>query len=190
MAQVTVSVLWGGMEAGDEVGGRAVAFVAITQGIDGFIPFAEARQADLMRDMDVEVEVISVDAAARKVGLRVHRDRRSQVTAGHGVPVSEAHADLPAVGTRLLGRVARVVPAQANRGGFLLLRLSGYENGPLAILPNVKMTEDLRADLDNGHVDPNEEILVEVFRTDPLRNRVELGDVAEDTDSDRPSAAA
>jgi hypothetical protein len=96
-------------------------------------------------------------------------------------------AKLPAVGARLLGIVTSAVPEQQGRGGFLLLRLKGYENGPRAILHCTQMSQELREDLNDSEVDLiNEEIMVQVTQVDPSRKRIALLELPE---ADQEAAA-
>ncbi len=157
------------------------AFVSVAHGIHGYVPFAEARRANITRDMDVQAEIVNIDRVKRKVTLRL-------VGRGPGPGPEPLGKDLPAVGDKLVGTVARIESTRENKGGFLLLRLKGYEQGPLAMLHVTKMTEDLRSDLQNGQVEMGEEISVEVLRVDPWRSRIDLGDV-DDGDAGTSSAA-
>jgi hypothetical protein len=156
----------------------AGAFRSITGKINGRVPFAEARQAGLTHDAQAEVEVIRVDPATRQVPLRL----RKVLTGSPALAVlppapapAPVTAGLPAVGARLLGIVTSAVPEQQGRGGFLLLRLKGYENGPRAILHCTQMSQELREDLNDSDVDLiNEEIMVQVTQVDPSRRRIAL----------------
>src|SRR5450755_355330 len=97
--------------------------------INGFVAFAEARQAGLERGTEVEAEVTRVDVATRKVWLHVRRTlTQAPVSAPDLSPPRPLTASpaLPVVGSRLLGYVTHWVPQQDQRGGFILLRLKGY----------------------------------------------------------------
>jgi small subunit ribosomal protein S1 len=190
---------WPGLIAGYQVGttftSRVVsvregvgAFISITGGIKGRVPCTEARQAGLARDAQVVVEVVRVDPVLRQVGLRL-----AKVAAGGpalvAVPPSPA-AGLPPVGTRLLGEIIRAVPQEAGRGGYLLVRLDGWENGPLAILHWKRMSRELREDLNDSRVDLiSVELTVEVIRVDPSRRRIELLELPEENQEAAATAA-
>jgi len=170
------------------------AFISVTQRINGFVAFAEARQAGLERGTEVEAEVTRVDVAARKVWLHVRRTlTQAPVQTPDPSPPGPVTASpaLPAVGTRLLGYVTHWVPQQDQRGGFILLRLKGYEDGPTAILHFTKMTQELRDDLNDSQVDlKEEEIPVEVVRIDAVRNRIAVRECPEsDAAANQASAA-
>jgi small subunit ribosomal protein S1 len=166
-------------------------FVSVAHGINGHVPVAEARQANLLRDMEVEVEVVRVDPVARKVDLRLHR----VLTLGRSVtllphPTSANLRDLPTVGMKLTGHVKRAEPEQGHRGGFILLRLADYPKAPLAILHCTQMSRELREDLNDSGVDlANEKITVEVVRVDAVHARIDVMELVEDDDSE-PVAAA
>jgi ribosomal protein S1 len=141
----------------------------------------------------VEVEVVRVDPAARQVSLRLRKVLTGSPALA-AVPPAPAPArvasGLPAVGARLLGIVTSAVPEQQGRGGFLLLRLKGYENGPRAILHCTQMSQELREDLNDSDVDLiNEEIMVEVTQVDPSRRRIALLELPEADQETAPTAA-
>ena len=77
------------------------------------------------------------------------------------------------------------------RGGYILLRLKGYEHGPTAMLHCSKMTQDLRDDLNDSEIDlKDEKIPVEVVHVDPVRNRISVRESLEaDLAADQASAA-
>jgi small subunit ribosomal protein S1 len=141
------------------------AFIAVTDEINGFLPYAEARQGRLTRDAEVTVEVVEVNVETRKIALRLRQALESADV-----------ASLPRTGERLVGQIIQAVPERRNRsGGFLLVRLAGYENGPLAMLHCTRMAAPLRAELNSdagGAV--NKLIWVEVIHIDRARHRIQL----------------
>jgi hypothetical protein len=167
------------------------AFISVAHGIDGFMPFAEAKQANLTQDAQVEVEVLRVDETARQVRLRLRNTRAATHAPARQVAQSpDAPADLPSVGMQLHGRVFKAVPEQDGRGGFLLLRLAGYEHAP-AILHRARMSQDLREDLNDAEIDLHgEEIKVEVIRVQRKPRRIELLELPEPDEADIQAAAA
>jgi len=168
----------------DGVGG----FVAVTHGVNGHLPFGEVRLAGLQRGTEVEVEIVRVDQAARKVGLHLHRVLTPTGQAAQQTrPASANTQDLPTVGTTLTGQIKRAEPEQGHRGGYILLSLEGYPKAPWAKLHCTQMTQELREDLNDGDVDlGDEEITVEILRVDAVRGRIEVREVAQD----EPSALA
>jgi hypothetical protein len=160
------------------------AWVSLTMGINGHIPAEEARQAGLQRFDDVEAEVAYVDAEARRVGLHLRarpavRTVPEPRAAHHDRLVgSLPPAHLPAPGQRLRGWVVRTVPDK----GFVLLELEGHEQERPALLHIRHMLPELKADLQNGKVEADEEVFVEVRqvrRRDNGRWDVELSEIPE-----------
>jgi small subunit ribosomal protein S1 len=64
------------------------AFVEVAAGINGRVPFAEARWAGLTTGVWVQVSVVSADPVLRRIGLRLHRvlGSRSPAHPSPGVP--------------------------------------------------------------------------------------------------------
>jgi small subunit ribosomal protein S1 len=145
------------------------AWVGLASGINGYLPMPAARQANLNRHDDVEVEVIGINPAARKVGLRLRRAVTPPL-ADQSAATSTPAPALPQVGEMMRGWVVKVVPEK----GFILVELSGYEHARPAILHISRMAAVLRADLLAGKIKVDEEISVEVLRVDPHKSRVEL----------------
>jgi len=165
---------------GDGIG----AFAEVAGKVNGLILGTRNRRADLGAGTEVEVEVFKVEPENRQITLRLHKISVSPLPvpprngnghgqlAGQGVPVG-----YPAVGARLDGQVVKIVPEKEHQGGYLLVKLDGPRQWPTAMLHCTKMTSDLRHDLNNGHVDLDEEISVEVVQVDPIRRRVYVKDL-------------
>jgi hypothetical protein len=166
------------------------AFVAVTGGINGRVPFAAALRASLTPDAHVEVQVVRVDPAARQVGLRLC-GVLPHSPAPATPPAARMPPGMPAIRTRLSGCVTRAVPELHGRGGFLLLRLKGYEKGPRAILHWKHMSQERRENLNDSDVDLiDEEIMVEVIKVGPSRKRIELREPPEFREPAEPDQEA
>ncbi|GAA3283612.1 hypothetical protein Dvina_38665 [Dactylosporangium vinaceum] len=163
------------------------AFVSVAHGINGYVRYAQARQANLSPDMDVDVEIRSVDPAERKIRLKLHALAEP---AGAGpaaaMPLGAVAAVtplLPPIGARLEGRVVQATPERQERrgGGFVLLRLAGYEDGPLAMLHCTRMSETLRDELNGGRLSTSERVVaVQVLHTDAEHRRIQLAQPRDD----------
>jgi small subunit ribosomal protein S1 len=159
-------------------------FIGLDAGVSGLIPQSSIKgPAPLVGD-SVEVVITRMDAAQRKVALRlVSATAQSTADALTG-RLTEA---LPKPGHRSSGTVVRIVPERDGRGGFLLLRLPGHSRPAMLLAQH--MSEDLRSDLNDGQVEMGEEILVEVTSVDETRNKVLLRELPE-ASADQPAAAA
>ena len=75
------------------------AFVEVVDGINGRIPFAEARRAGLGQGVWVQAGVVAVDPVLRRVGLRLHRVLGGRPpTAGHWAHRANRRRTVPADG--------------------------------------------------------------------------------------------
>jgi small subunit ribosomal protein S1 len=162
----------------DKVG----AFVQIDHGINGLIPESTLGAQKLACGDEVEVSILQVDSEHRRVALRLERvmkvtKPKERVTKGK----------LPPVGYQTYGEVVRATPENGQTGGFILLRLAGYEQ--LGLLHCTQMSPELRADLNNKEVEIGEEIFVQVVRTDAERRRVALKEIPEPDEPAVPTAA-
>lgn len=162
----------------DKVG----AFVRIDDGINGLIPESNLGSRKVASGDEVEVSILRVDAELRRVTLRMER-----IMKGIAPHTSVAEAKFPPIGHQTYGEVVRIAPETGKAGGFVLLRLSGYE--PLALLHCTQMSPELRADLNGNEVELGEEIFVQVIRTDADRGRITLKEIDEPQEPTVPTAA-
>jgi small subunit ribosomal protein S1 len=151
------------------------AFVQVAGRVNGLIRATKARGAELAPGAEVEVEVLKVDTENRQVTLRLCRVMPTPLPLPSQQP--NATGPYPAVGHRVDGEVVTVKPE--GQGGYLLLRLEGKAHWPLAMLHCTRMSEDLRHDLNNGHVERGEVIPVKILEVDPLHHRIRVEDVPE-----------
>jgi small subunit ribosomal protein S1 len=169
------------------------AFAEVAGKVNGLILSSRDRGADLGVGTEIEVEVFRVEPENRQITLRLHRVCSAvsplPIRTRGGQPAPRpVTGGYPAVGARLDGRVVKIVPEGEGQGGYLLVKLDGPQQWPTAMLHCTKMTSDLRHDLNHGHVDLDEEILVEVVQVDPFRRRVavkDLPDPADEADAGR-----
>jgi small subunit ribosomal protein S1 len=165
--------------------GGVGAFVQVAGGVNGLIRGTKARSAELAAGAEVEAEVLKVDTENRQVALRLCRVLPTAVPPPS--PRPNPTGDYPAAGHRVDGEVVTVKPE--GQGGYLLLRLAeGKAHWPLAMLHCTRMSEDLRHDLNNGHVERGDLILVEILEADPLHHRIKVEDIPEQDDA--PQLAA
>lgn len=163
------------------------AFAEVAGKVNGLVLGSRDRGTDLGVGTEIEAEVFKVEPEIRQITLRLH----TIYQAGSPLPVPlrnvqpathAAPGGYPAVGTRLDGRVVKIVPEGERQGGYVLVKLDGPQHWPTAMLHCSKMTSDLRHDLNNGHVDLDEEISVEVVQVDPFRRRVSVKDLPDASD--------
>ncbi len=151
----------------DKVG----SFVAVADEINGLIPKSTLTGPVPPVGAEVEVRIGKFDKVNRRISLRLNRivtDTSGRQRSG------------PRPGQRGYGTVTKAVPYRDGRGGFILLRIEGRERP--AMLLRKDMSEDLRADLENGHVEVDEEIYVEVASVDRDRDRVLLRELPDPED--------
>lgn len=141
-------------------------FVEVHNGVNGLVPERTLAGNIPQRGCEVEVKVTKMDAADRQIGLRLNKI----VSVVPDVPVDDSVRRL--LGQRGYGKVVRACPQRDGRGGFVLLTVEGRDRP--AMLLCKYMTDSLRADLANGHVDVGEEIYVEVVEVSPAGDRVLL----------------
>jgi small subunit ribosomal protein S1 len=149
-------------------------FVAIDNGVNGLIPEKTITGPIPTEGTQVEVRVASIDRATRRISLRLNR----------ALTAVTPQQTNPLLGREGYGRVVKAAPLKDGRGGFILLEISGRERP--AMLHSKDMTDDLRADLNNGHVDVGEEIYVTVARVDETNDKIFLQELPEP--EDKPSA--
>jgi len=163
-------------------------FVAVADEINGLIPNCTLTGPVPPVGAKVEVRIGKLDRANRRISLRLNRILTD-------APSGQQQQAGPRPGQRGYGTVIRAVPYREGRGGFILLQIEGRERPAMLLQKN--MSEDLRADLTNGHVDVDEEIYVEVISVDHARDKVllrELPDPEDQTEDatqpgDQPSAS-
>jgi len=156
------------------------AFVAVADDINGLVPKSTLTGPMPSVGARVEVRVGRLDTANRRISLRLNRVE----------PQAREESSGPRPGQRGFGTVTKAVPFQDGHGGFILLRIEGRERP--AMLLRKDMSEDLRADLENGHVDVDEEIYVEVVKVEQgAKGRVLLRELPDpDGKAEAPPAAA
>ena len=135
-------------------------FVRVDGEVNGLIPQSTITGPVPAEGARVEVTVTRIDSSKRRISLRLA-----------GIEARPEQGDVY-VGQRAHATVSRIEPERDGKGGFLLLRLPNRKRP--ALLPVQHMSEDLRADLNNGHVDPDEELYVEVLSIDTTKNKVLL----------------
>jgi small subunit ribosomal protein S1 len=156
------------------------AFARIEFDVNGMIPMEQFQGAPPAPGTEIEVTVTRMDAEQRRIALRLNRIL--------GRPAVQATTSmLVSPGWQGTGRVVKIVPEADGRGGYILVRLA--DGTRPAMLLARDMTNDLRLDLNNGHVDVGEELDVEVLSVDPTRNRVLLRSLP-DIDAGAAEAAA
>lgn len=136
------------------------AFVRVAKGVNGLVSTAALRGAAPPRVGDaIDVGVVRTDVAGRRITL-------SPASGGpaSGRPVAMVRQAAPGVGERFDAEVMRVAPENGRAGGFALVRLPGYPGN--AMLHCTRMSPDVRADLNEGRLEPGELLLVEVVRID------------------------
>ena len=122
-------------------------------------------RACLTEGARVEVTVTRIDSSQRRISLRLART--------YALPQQgDVH-----VGQRAHATVARIEPGRDGKVGFLLLQLPNRTRPALLLAQH--MSEDLRADLDDGQVDLDEELYVEVLSIDTNKNSVLLRELTD-----------
>jgi len=147
------------------------AFVQVAGGINGLIRGARDSGAELPSGTEVEVEVLKVDTDNRQVDLRLCRILPTSA------PAPVPAGDYPAAGRHVNAQVTTVKPE--GMGGYLLLRLEGEAHWPLAMLHCTRMGEDMRHDLNNGHIERGQVIRVEILEADPLHHHIKVRNIPE-----------
>jgi small subunit ribosomal protein S1 len=135
-------------------------FVRVDGEVNGLIPQNTIAGPVPAVGARVEVTVTRIDTSKRRISLRLE-------DACTAPQQSDIH-----VGQRAHAVVTRVEPERDGKRGFLLLRLPTRQRPALLLAQH--MSEDLRADLNNGHVDRDEEIYVEVLSIDTTKDSVLL----------------
>jgi hypothetical protein len=163
------------------------AFAEVAGKVNGLVLGSRDRGRDLGMGTVIDAEVFKVEPEIRQITLRLHTicsaSSPQPVPPRNGQPVPHAvSGGYPAVGTRLDGRVVKIVPEAERQGGYLLVKLDGPQHWPTAMLHCTKMTSDLRHDLNHGYVELDEEISVEVVQVDPFRRRVSVQDLPDTSD--------
>jgi predicted RNA-binding protein with RPS1 domain len=180
---------WPALVAEHPVGSRMVgtvrsvnhtgAFVHVGHGVNGLIPAGSLSGVELVPGMEVEASITRIEAEQRRVTLRFER----MLTSTSPMMTSR----MPAVGMRTYGEVVMVSPERDGRGGYLLIEIPGFERPGL--LHCSKMSDELRADMNAGEVEPGEEIYVEVVRVDAMQGKINLMEMAEPEEAE-PGATA
>jgi len=167
-------------------------FVAVHGAVNGLIPMNTIR--DRVPEVGDEVGAIitRLNPEERRITLRLRSESANRVVSPQADPgvrrTRVPSTRLPEVGMRADGEVVRVDPAEAGRGGFLLVRLPDMPRPAMLLLKD--MSEDLSADFRNGQVDEGELIYVEVTMVDHAKAKVLLRDLPEPADRASEAAAA
>ncbi|HEX4705479.1 MAG TPA: S1 RNA-binding domain-containing protein [Pseudonocardiaceae bacterium] len=161
----------------ENVNERAGVFVRLENGVNGLVPADQFGSALPAIGTEVEVSVTRIDEQRRRVSLRLLK-----VAAGQ----TRVASDSATQGWEGYGSVVKAVPERDGRGGFLLLRLPNVTRPAMMLVRD--MSEDLRADLNDGQVEFGEEILVKVIEVNPARERTLLRELPEpdETEEEQP----
>ncbi|MFI9025605.1 S1 RNA-binding domain-containing protein [Streptomyces sp. NPDC053560] len=168
----------------------AGAYIAVAHGVNGLLPGAQTRAADLQLGMEVEAVVTGVDADRQRIHLALSR----QPAPPAGRPAADTY---PRYGDRQVGTVTRVVPEQSGGGGgYVLMTLQDWPNLPLAaFLHCSRMTPELRTRMNSRLLAEGDTLPVEVIQVHPSRknppfHEVKVRDLAElpDVVADDPAA--
>lgn len=143
-------------------------FARVEFDVNGMIPIEQFQGPPPAPGTELEVTVTRMDGEQRRIALRLNRVLDRPAQAGP-TPLSV----LP--GWSGVGRVVKAVPEADGRGGYILVRLPAATRPAMLLARD--MTEDLRLDLNDGHLDVGEEIDVEVVSVDQARNRVLVREV-------------
>jgi small subunit ribosomal protein S1 len=154
------------------------SFVAVDGAVRGLIPEKTLTGPCPPAGAQVEARVIKMDRPNRRISLRLIR-----LLDGPAAPSAN-----PLMGQRGYGRVVKAVPYKDGRGGFILLEISGRERPALLLVRD--MSEELREDLNNGQVELDEEIYVEVIRIDETDDRMYLRELPDPEDQPGSDASA
>jgi hypothetical protein len=146
------------------------SFVTVDGAVRGLIPEQTVSGPCPPAGAQVEARVSKMDRPNRRITLRLIRVLDSPATLSAN----------PLMGHRGYGRVVKAAPYRDGRGGFILLEISGRERP--ALLRARDMSEELREDLNNGQVDLDEEIYVEVIRIDEADDKVFLRELPDPED--------
>ncbi|MFX0576256.1 hypothetical protein [Nocardia nepalensis] len=154
------------------------AFVHVDRGINGLVPAAQFNGELPQPGTELAISVVRIDEHRRQVALRLNGAVRQASTA--------RFAELGWSGD---GEVTRAVPEQADhKGGFILVRLPVADRPAMLLAKD--MTDDLRHDLNNGHVEVGEVITVEVTMVDARAGKTLLREVPEEDAAEELPAAA
>lgn len=151
-------------------------FVGVDDAVNGLIPQSTIVGPVPAVGARVEVTITRIDSSQRRISLRL---------AGTSTPPQYGGVQ---VGQRAHATVTRIEPDRDGKGGYLLVRLPNRTRP--ALLPAQHMSEDLRADLKNGHVERDEEIYVEVLSIDTTKNTVVLRELPEPEEAAELKTAA
>lgn len=149
-------------------------FVHLEHNVNGLVPAGQFGGPLPGPGTELSVCVVRMDERRRQVTLRLDGSVASARQTGR----------LAGVGWHGDGEVVRVVPEQGGRGGYLLVRLPEVDRPAMLLVKD--MSEDLRHDLNNGHVELGEEITVEVLSVDTRSGKTLLRELPEE---ELPAAA-
>ncbi len=151
-------------------------FVRVEGEVNGLIPQSTITGPIPAVGTGVEVTVTRIDGSKRRIALRL---------ASIAAPAQGAIY----VGQHTHATVTRIEPERdGNGGGFLLLQLPNRRRPALLLAQH--MSEDLRADLNNGHIDPDEELYVEILSIDTARGKVLLRELPDPEEAAELAPAA
>lgn len=153
-------------------------FVHIGQGVNGLIPETKLMGTLPQVGEEIEVEITSLDTAARRVGLRM----RAGCAQPRSLQTSTISAPPAKVGDIFDAEVVCVRPEHNGRGGYILLMPEGWRK--TVMLHCSQMTPELRRDLNAKDIDIGELLHVEVTRIEGnrvfVKNRPDLDDLGTD----------
>lgn len=170
------------------------AFVRIAHDVNGLVPYAQLpTEPPLVRGELLEVAVVSLDAAKRRVQLRYvrrmkdpapgHAASHTPARPNHGpaapTPIGAARsagAPMPKVGDVFDGEVVRI--HSEGDGGYVLLQPEGSPRRVL--LHCTAMSAELREDLNAGQLEQGDLVRVRVLTANPGNGRVTVAEVPED----------
>lgn len=144
-------------------------FVHVAHGVNGLIPESRLEGRAVVAGQEVSVAVTTCDTQLRRVGLRL--DRVSQQSS----QPSEAADAILTVGQRTVGTPVKIAPE--GQGGYILLEVP--ERAKPVMLHCTAMSQDLRADLNTGNVDYDEEFDIEILHVDQRTGKATARDIPE-----------
>ena len=160
----------------------AGAFVRVAYGINGRIPQSQlSADQHIRRGSRLEVTVSKIDSDRRRIDVELHRVL---------TPLRPADpSDLPPLGLHAWGEVRVIKKSKNGSGGYLLVKLPGYDRPGL--LHQTDMSTELCKEFDADEFERGDEVYIEVISVDRDQRSVHLADrlAPQDTPSDKVAAA-
>lgn len=135
------------------------AFVHVAQGINGLVPEQKLGGRTVVAGDKVDVEVVKIDATARRIALRLTGVERSSQVAPAAQKQDVPHPEVE-VGDVFDSEV--VVARPEGKGGFVLVKPEGWSTP--VMLHHTSMSPQLRDDLNKEDIQPGDLLHVEVIR--------------------------